>query len=169
MHVSFTLNGKEINLDTEPNKRLLNILRDDVRLTGSKCGCLSGICGLCSVIFSGDVTPSCLIPAFRLQDKEIITIEHFARSPAYKDIILGFSASGVKTCGICDTGKILTAEQILKNHFEKNSNLREAEPLSRKKIAASYETIRCRCTVLGNLIDGVLTAYDIRSRRLNND
>jgi carbon-monoxide dehydrogenase small subunit len=169
MIVDFILNGKKINLETRPSTRLINILRDNFHLTGAKCGCLGGICGACSVIFNGTVTPSCLIPAFRLKNCEVTTIENFSLSDSYKDIIQGFAISGVKNCGMCDTGKILTAEQILQTYFSKNNNTAEPETLSRSIVALAYQNVRCRCTVLSNLIDGVLTAAEIRNRRIKHE
>jgi carbon-monoxide dehydrogenase small subunit len=156
MTISFIVNGEDVVIRSEADDRLLDILRRSLKLLGTKTGCLSGRCGACYVTLNGKVAPSCLIPAFRLQGSEVITIEGFSQDDGYADIIAGFSQAGVECCGYCDSGKILTAGALLD---------RLPRP-SREEILAAYTGIRCRCTEPESLVDGVLAAADIRQRRL---
>jgi carbon-monoxide dehydrogenase small subunit len=156
MTIGFILNGEDVTIRTEADTRLLDILRETFNLPGAKCGCLTGSCGVCSVIFNGDVVSSCLIPAFRIRGCEIITIEGFSQTDEYQDILRGFSLAGLESCGYCDTGKVLAAEALL----EKTS--RPSKP----EIIAAFDGIRCRCTEPDRLIEGVLGAAGIRQRRL---
>jgi carbon-monoxide dehydrogenase small subunit len=156
MTLGFILNGEDVVVKTDADRRLIDILRNHFKLLGAKAGCLSGVCGACSVIFNGKVVPSCLIPAFRIRGSEIITIEGFSQTDEYQDIRDGFSRSGVENCGYCDAGKILAVETLL------GRNLRPA----RDEILAAFKGIKCRCTEPDSLVAGVLAASDIRQRRL---
>jgi carbon-monoxide dehydrogenase small subunit len=157
MKIRFSLNGVSASIDAEPGERLSTILRDRFHLKGTKCGCLQGRCGACSVIWNGVVTASCLIPAFRLSATKIVTIEGFAKTNNYKDIETGFARVPVITCGYCDSAKILIAESLLAKNSE----------LSREEILSAYTGIRCTCTNPGALIDGVYAAAKERKARLD--
>ena len=156
MTIRFILNGEDMEIHTEANQRLINILRERFGLNSLKSGCLHGYCGACSVIFNGSVSPSCLIPAFRLHGSEIITIEGFSQQDEFKDIAAGFSEAGVESCGFCDAGKILAAELLLENSFEP----------SKKDFIAAFRGIQCRCTDMENLYLGLLAAGSARRRRI---
>jgi carbon-monoxide dehydrogenase small subunit len=154
--LGFILNGEDVVAKADAERRLVDILRNNFKLLGAREGCLSGVCGSCSVIFNNRVVPSCLIPAFRIRGSEIITIEGFSQTDEYQDIQEGFSRAGVETCGFCDAGKILSVETLLER------NLRP----SREEILAGFQGVKCRCTEPDSLIEGVLAAWDIRQRRL---
>ncbi|MDR3138343.1 MAG: 2Fe-2S iron-sulfur cluster binding domain-containing protein [Treponema sp.] len=156
MTIGFILNGEDVVIQAEANRRLIDILRELFHLLGAKKGCLAGNCGACLVIYNGNVTGACLIPAFRIRGCEIITIEGFSQTNEYQDIVIGFSEAGVENCGYCDTGKILTAEALLG---------RNSRP-DRDTILAAFNGIKCRCTDPETLVEGVLAAADIRQRRL---
>jgi carbon-monoxide dehydrogenase small subunit len=156
MTLGFILNGEDVVVKADAERRLVDILRNNFKLMGVREGCLSGICGSCSVIFNNRVVPSCLIPAFRIRGSEIITIEGFSQTDEYQDIREGFSRAGVETCGFCDTGKILAVETLIER------NLRP----TREEILAGFQGVKCRCTEPDSLIEGVLTTCDIRQRRL---
>jgi carbon-monoxide dehydrogenase small subunit len=155
MTVKFILNGEDVAVRTEADGRLLDILRGSFKLLGTKTGCLSGRCGACFVILNNNVIPSCLVPAFRVRNTEIVTIEGFAQTDEYQDIVTGFARAGVECCGYCDNGKILAASALLD---------RISRP-SREDILAAFTGIRCRCTEPESLVEGVLAAADIRQRR----
>ncbi|MDR1302809.1 MAG: 2Fe-2S iron-sulfur cluster binding domain-containing protein [Treponema sp.] len=157
MTIGFTLNQEKVTVHTGPDTRLIDIVRERFSLTGAKSGCLTGCCGACTVIFNDNVVKSCLIPGFRVQDSTIITLEGFAKTEAYQDIIKGFAEAGVVTCGYCDSGKILTMETIL---------TKKPRPSARKDILAELRGIRCRCTEPESLVAAVLAIADIRQRRL---
>jgi carbon-monoxide dehydrogenase small subunit len=156
MTLGFILNGEDVVVKTEADRRLVDILRKHFKLLGVKADCLSGTCGVCSVIFNGRVMPSCFIPAFRIRGSEVITIEGFAQTDEYQDIMEGFARGGLENCGYCDAGKILAAETLL------GWNLRP----SREEILEAFTGIKCRCTDPVSLIDGVLASAEIRQRRL---
>jgi carbon-monoxide dehydrogenase small subunit len=155
MTIAFILNGQDESVEAEPNERLLDILRDEFKLTGSKAGCLGGECGACTVIFNHAITPSCLIPAFRVRGSEIITIEGFSLTDEYNDIITSFNLHDVENCGFCNASKILLTETLLS----------QKELPRRSEILSAYDCIKCRCTIGDNLADAVITAAEIRQRR----
>ena len=156
MTIGFILNGEDVIVRTNAETRLVDILRQTFGLLGTKIGCYIGKCGGCSVILNGDVVKSCLIPAFKIQDSEIITIEGFSLTDEYQDIILGFNETGVENCSFCDTGKILAVEALLG---------RIPRP-SRDEIFAAFHGIKCRCTEPEILMRGVMAVCEHRRRRL---
>jgi carbon-monoxide dehydrogenase small subunit len=156
MTVDFILNGEDVVIRTEPNDRLVNILRANFGLLGTKAGCLSGKCGFCTVTFNGSVTPSCLIPAFRIRGSEIITIEGFRQTYEYQDIVAGFAKAGLKNCSFCETGKIMQAGALLE----------KSRRPTRQEILHAFGGIKCRCTNPDDLVAGIEKAAEIRQRRL---
>lgn len=155
MTVGFILNGEDVTVQTDSDIRLIDILRRNFSIMGAKSGCLCGRCGACSVIFNGEVTKSCLIPAFRVHGSEVITIEGFSQNDEYRDIIECFAKAGVETCGYCTTGKILIIEALL----SKNPNP------SKKEILAGFQGMKCRCTEPESLSRAVMAIADLRRRR----
>ena len=156
MRLGFILNGEDVEVHSEVNVRLIDILRRKFGLLGAKAGCLNGQCGNCSVIFNGQVSPACLIPAFRIMGSEIITIEGFSLTVEYHDIVNGFNLANMKTCGYCDTGKILCVEALLE---------RTLHP-SKEEIMSSLSGIKCRCTNINTLLEAVNIIAGIRRERL---
>jgi carbon-monoxide dehydrogenase small subunit len=156
MTLIFILNGEDVSVDSDAENRLVEILRTNFKLLGTKADCYSGYCGGCSVIFNGDVVKSCLIPAFKIRGSEIITIEGYSQTDEYRDIIQGFSDTGLETCGFCTTGKILSIEALL----GKNERPR------REEILNAFHGAKCRCTEPEELIQAVLAAAEHRRRRL---
>ncbi|MDR1787062.1 MAG: 2Fe-2S iron-sulfur cluster binding domain-containing protein [Treponema sp.] len=156
MTVNFILNGDDIVVRTAPERRLIDILRDDFGLLAAKPGCRAGLCGACTVFLDGHLVNACLVPAFRLGGREVITLEGFSQTDEYTDIAHGFSQSGLDTCGFCDAGKILSAEALLAR------NLRP----SKEEALAAFRGVRCACTDPDSLAAAVLAAADIRRRRL---
>jgi len=156
MTIEFILNGEDVAVQSSLDRRLVDILRDDFKMLGAKAGCRVGRCGSCSVILNGKVVPSCLVSAFRVRGGEVITIEGFALTDEYQDIVSGFSRAGVENCGYCDAAKVLACEALL----EQNSRPTKTEALE------AFNGVLCRCTVPRLLADGVLAAADIRQRRL---
>lgn len=156
MTIGFILNGEDVVIQTGLDRRLIDILRDNFKLMGSKAGCRVGRCGSCSVILNGKVVPSCLVSAFSVRGGEVITIEGFAQTVEYQDIVAGFSRAGVDNCGYCDAAKILATEALLE---------RSSRP-TREEILSAFDGVLCRCTVPRILADGVAAAAEIRQRRL---
>ena len=158
MNVNFILNGEDVVFRGEARARLIDILRVDFGLTGTKAGCFAGKCGLCAVIFNGSVCHACLIPAFRLRDSEVITIEGFALTDEYHDIVGGSNRTELDDCGCgyCRTGKILAIGALLG---------RTKRP-SREDALRAAEGIRCRCADPERLAEVMERAVENRLRRL---
>jgi carbon-monoxide dehydrogenase small subunit len=156
MTIGFILNGEDVVIRSEANIRLIDILRVNFGLLGAKDSCLSGKCGFCTVLFNGNVSHSCLIPAFRVRGSEIITIEGYSQTNEYQDIITGFTQVKLEGCGFCETSKILHAGALLD---------RINRP-SRKEILQAFGGIKCRCTDPEKLLEGIEKAIEIRQRRL---
>ena len=156
MTIGFILNGEDVTADTDAASRLVDILRNTFNLSGTKMSCCCGNCGACSVIFNGYVAKACLIPAFKIREREVITIEGFSQTDEYQDIIRAFTEAEVESCGFCTTGKILTTEVLL------NRNLRP----SREEILAGFDGIRCRCTDPEGLVHMVMAAIEHRRKRI---
>ena len=156
MTINFILNGEDVTARSEASVRLIDILRGSFGLMGAKYGCLSGQCGACTVIFNGQVSSACLIPAFKIRGCEIITIEGYSQTDDYHDIVTGFEEAAIWNCGYCESGKILCAGSLLE---------RVATP-AREEILAGFSGIKCRCTNVDKLVEAVNIAAGIRQRRL---
>ena len=156
MKVSFILNGEDVTLQVGAGVRLVDILRGDFGLLGTKACCLVGKCGLCAVIHNGSVSHACLIPAFRLPYSEVITIEGFSLTDEYQDIASGFAEAGVKSCGFCATGRILAAGALMG---------RGRRP-SREDVLRASDGVRCRCADPERFAEGMEKALEARQRRL---
>jgi carbon-monoxide dehydrogenase small subunit len=156
MTIPFILNGEDVVAQCSVDKRLVDILRDNFKLNGTRADCRSGICGACSVIFNGRIVPACLIPAFKVKGSEVITIEGFMQTIEYQDIAAGFHKSGFYPCQFCNTSVVLSIEALL------SQNLRP-EP---EQIQIAFTDIQCRCIDPNHLLLAVKTISEIRQRRL---
>jgi len=157
MTINFILNGEDVIFDGEAGVRLIDILRGSFNLFGAKPGCMAGQCGACSVIFNGQVSPACLIPAFRVKESEIITIEGFSQTNEYQEIINGFAEVHLGNCGYCEAGKILCTEALLD---------RFPNP-SKEEILLGFSGIKCRCTSVERIVKAVNLISEVRNGRLN--
>jgi aerobic carbon-monoxide dehydrogenase small subunit len=126
----FTLNGRPRNLQAPPMKRLLDVLREECRLTGTKEGCGEGECGACTVLIDGQAVNSCLIPFAQVRGSSVTTIEGL---PGDHPLQKAFVAEGGAQCGICTPGMILAAAAL-------------SEGASRDEIRAGLAGNICRCT-----------------------
>jgi carbon-monoxide dehydrogenase small subunit len=115
--VSFTINGQPQTLDVPPMKRLLDVLREDLHLTGTKEGCGEGECGACAVLLDGELVNSCLIPALQAEGANLRTIEGIAPAAnTLHPIQQCFLEKGGAQCGICTPGMILATHHLLDKH-----------------------------------------------------
>jgi carbon-monoxide dehydrogenase small subunit len=156
MTINFILNGEDVIVRAEAGVRLIDILRGSFGLFGAKSGCLMGHCGACTVIFNGQVSLACLIPAFRIRGSEIITIEGYSQTIEYQEIMTGFRQVHLGNCGYCESGKILCTEALLD---------RIPNP-SKEEILLGFSGIKCRCTNVERLVEAVNIIASIRSGRL---
>jgi carbon-monoxide dehydrogenase small subunit len=148
VHVQTTVNGKETDFLCEPRQSLLEVLRDELRLTGSKEGCNNGNCGACNVILDGRLVNSCLVLGVEVQGRSVTTIEGIAGPQSLHPLQQKFLEHAALQCGICTPGFIVAAKALL----EKNSRPSEAEV--RHWLAGNL----CRCTGYDKIIRAVLEA-----------
>jgi aerobic carbon-monoxide dehydrogenase small subunit len=142
------LNGRERRTETEPLRRLLDVLREDFGLTGVKEGCGEGECGACMVILDGRIVNSCLVPAGSVNGSEVVTIEGFRETERYRMLEECFVQAGAVQCGFCTPGVVLAAEALLReNAAPDDDDIREA-------ISGNL----CRCTGYDAIVEGIRLA-----------
>ncbi len=152
-----TVNGDPVDFLCDPNTSLLNALRDELDLTGSKEGCGSGDCGACSVMMDGELVCSCLVLAAEAQDRRIETIEGMAQEGQLHPLQRKFLEHGALQCGFCTPGVLIAAKALL----ERNPNPTEEE--TRYWLAGNL----CRCTGYDKIIRAVQdTAAELRQERV---
>ncbi len=155
MKLSFTVNGQARSAEVAPLKRLLDVLREDFALTGTKEGCGEGECGACSVLLDGGVVNSCLVPACQATGSTVVTIEGLAdEQGALSDLQRAFVECGAAQCGICTPGMIVAAHCFLK------SSRPSTELAVREALAGNL----CRCTGYQKIIDAVQVAAKATAR-----
>lgn len=148
--VSFTVNNEYQQLEVDPSRTLLDVLRKDLGLTGTKYGCGEGNCGACSVLVDGKPVNSCLVLIAKVEGKEITTIEGLASNNELHPIQQAFLNHGAVQCGFCSPGMILSAKSIL----DKNPNPTEAE--IKKGISGNL----CRCTGYQKIVEAIQSMAD---------
>jgi carbon-monoxide dehydrogenase small subunit len=147
-HISTTVNGEAVEFLCETSQSLLDVLRDQLRLTGTKEGCGSGDCGACSVILNGRLVCSCLVLGVEVQNRSIETIEGMARDQKLHPLQQRFLEEAALQCGFCTPGFLVAAKALL----EFNPDPSETEV--RYWLAGNL----CRCTGYDKIIRAVLTA-----------
>jgi carbon-monoxide dehydrogenase small subunit len=112
IHIFFTINGEPVEVDAHPMARLLDVLRQQLHLTGTKEGCGEGECGACAVLIDGELVNSCLVPALQVEGSSVTTIEGVASGEQLHAVQEAFIAHGGAQCGICTPGMILAAVSL---------------------------------------------------------
>ena len=105
LKIDFSLNGKKVSVDTPPERRLIDVIREDFGLMAAKNACYTGECGSCTVQLEGLPVPACQVPIFTVRAKRIVTIEGFMGTEKYLDIINAFREAGCVPCPFCFAGK----------------------------------------------------------------
>jgi carbon-monoxide dehydrogenase small subunit len=144
LKIEFKLNGKKVIVLTEGNRRLLDLLREDFHLTGTKEGCSIGECGACTVIVNDKAVNSCLVFAGQVNDSEVLTIEGLASNGLHK-MQECFLKTGAVQCGFCTPGMIMSAYALLLE--KKNPSVEEIK----EAIAGNL----CRCTGYKQIIKAI--------------
>jgi aerobic-type carbon monoxide dehydrogenase small subunit (CoxS/CutS family) len=146
--ISFTLNGRPVELDVAPDRVLLDVLRSDLRLTGTKEGCAIGVCGACSVLVDGEVQSACLILVGLLEGRHVETIEGLGTPADPSPLQLAFVEAGGFQCGICTPGQVVAATALLRERAS------PTDDEIRRWMAGNL----CRCTGYASIVDAVRRA-----------
>ena len=146
--IRFRVNGREERVSTDPQRRLLDVLREELQLTGTKYGCGEGQCGACLVHVDGEPTRSCLLPVRAVGGKSVTTIEGLASGEALHPVQEAFLAEGALQCGYCTGGMILAAAALL----------RERPDPTDEQIVAGMDGHLCRCNGYVKIVSAVRRA-----------
>ena len=149
-HIRTTINGEPTEFLCEPERTLLDALRDDLNLTGTKEGCATGDCGACSVVLDGRLVCSCLVLAVEVEGRSVETVEGVAGDEKLHPIQQKFLEHAALQCGVCTPGLIVAAKHLL----DRNPDPTEEE--TRYYLAGNL----CRCTGYDKIIRAVLDAAD---------
>ncbi|WP_026889530.1 (2Fe-2S)-binding protein [Clostridium beijerinckii] len=143
--IKFILNSKEVASNSKANERLLDVLRNEFRITGVKCGCKEGECGACSIILDGRLVNSCMVAMGSIEGSTVVTIEGYRETERFAVIDKAYASVSAVQCGFCIPGMILATECIL----NKNPNPTEAE--IREGISGNL----CRCTGYNAIVKAI--------------
>ena len=146
--VRFTVNGTLSTVEVPPTRRLSNVLRDDLGLTGTKVGCDAGDCGACTVLLDGEPVASCMVPSGRLEGAEVTTVEGLSASGELDALEASFLRHGSAQCGMCTPGMLVSAVALLRSTPSPTSS----------QVHTALGGVLCRCTGYRKIIDAVLDA-----------
>ena len=146
--LEFSLNGRQVSLEVSPGTLLLDLLREELGLTGTKEGCGNGECGACTVLVDDEPVPSCLVPAFKVRGREVTTVEGIGAKASPHPLQTWFLKYGAVQCGFCTPGLLLTCLALLK----KNPNPSE------EQVKEAISGNLCRCTGYQKVVQAVLAA-----------
>lgn len=148
MKITFNLNGNNTIVDADPAQTLLEILREDLQLTGTKKGCGKGECGACTVFLQNEIVNSCLLPLKQVENKNVVTIEGIKKTKYFAPIQKAFEDAGAVQCGFCIPGFIMATVNFLRNTGLNNK-------VEDKDIKEALSGNLCRCTGYVKIIDAV--------------
>jgi len=140
--VNLTINGEKLQLSVDENLRLIDLLRDDLGLVGTKEGCGEGECGACTIIMDGETVASCLVMAFQADGSDILTIEGLEKEEGLHPVQRAYMDAGAVQCGFCIPGMVLSTKALL----DKNPNPNDDE--IREGISGNL----CRCTGYNKMV-----------------
>jgi aldehyde oxidoreductase len=144
--IEFTLNGQQVEIQADPMRRLADVLRDTMAMTGTKIGCNAGDCGACTVLLDGRQVCACLVPAARVDGRSVVTVEGLARDGLPNALQDAFLRHGAAQCGFCTPGMLMAASELLAQNPE------PTEPEVRDALGG----VLCRCTGYRKIIEAVL-------------
>lgn len=148
--LKFTLNGEAVEIAISPDDMLVDVLRDKLELTGTKKGCGKGECGACTVIINGEAVNSCLVPAMKVMDATVETIEGIGAPEKFHPVQETFMDLGAIQCGFCTPGMIMSAKALLD---------KTTSPTSKEVKKALAGNI-CRCTGYVKIEEAVMAAAE---------
>jgi carbon-monoxide dehydrogenase small subunit len=146
--LTLKLNGEEVTVQVKPSALLVEVLRDELELTGTKVACGEGECGACTVLLDGVPVNSCLVPALKAQGREVMTVEGLAPLGELHPLQKAFVEHGAVQCGYCTPGMLMSAKALL----DHNPNPTEEEV----RLAISGNL--CRCTGYAKIVEAILDA-----------
>ncbi|MBS3741582.1 MAG: (2Fe-2S)-binding protein [Candidatus Cloacimonetes bacterium] len=150
MNITFNLNNKETTVKVDPRQTLLQTLREDLQMLGTKKGCGKGECGACTVFLDNKIVNSCLIPIKQVENRKVITIEGVKRTKYFSKIQKAYEDSGAVQCGFCIPGFVMATVDFLKNITDKCD-------ISDEEIKIALSGNLCRCTGYIKIINAVHT------------
>jgi carbon-monoxide dehydrogenase small subunit len=153
MSFRFSVNGRPVEVEAHGTRRLLDVLREDLGLTGTKEGCGEGECGACSVLLDGAVVDACLVPVSQVAGTTVRTVEGLAADGTLGVLQQAFLETGGAQCGICTPGMLMAGEAFLA------SGARPTDENIREAIAGNL----CRCTGYTKIIDAIALAAERRA------
>ena len=148
--IKLTVNERDYVVEVKPHWTLLDVIRDQIGLTGTKYGCGTGECGACTVLMDRKLAPSCLVLAAQAEGKEIVTIEGLSNGDKLHPLQKAFIEHGAIQCGYCISGMILSAKALL----DRNSNPTEEE------VRYAIDGNLCRCTGYVKQVEAILAAAE---------
>lgn len=148
MILAFTVNGEPRRVEIAPDRLLLDVLREDLGLTGTKEGCGIGVCGACTVLIDGQTMSACLTLAATLQQADVLTIEGLAKGAQLHPLQTAFIDHGGFQCGFCTPGQIVAAYALLREH---------PDPTDVELTEAMLGNL-CRCTGYYKIVDSIRAA-----------
>jgi aerobic carbon-monoxide dehydrogenase small subunit len=146
--VEFYLNNQKVAVETDPMRRLVDVLREDLDLSGVKEGCGEGECGACAILVNGKLINSCLTAVGTIEGQEVTTIEGFRGTGRFQVLDKAFADAGAVQCGFCTPGMLLAAEALLRK------NVKPTEMQIREAISGNL----CRCTGYNMIVEAVQLA-----------
>jgi len=152
--ISFTINGLPATVEVEPDMLLLNVIRDVLNLTGTKCGCDNATCGTCVALINGKAVKTCNMAVSKAAGAKITTIEGLAKGMELHPVQVAISESGAVQCGFCTPGIVMELVGLLESN--PNANQQEMETALNKHL--------CRCTGYEPIRDGALMAQQLLNK-----
>ena len=149
--IELNVNGEKHEVAVAPNQTLLEVLREDLHLTGAKESCDLGSCGACTVLMEGKAVLSCMILAVDVKEKEILTIEGLAQNNEPHPLQKSFHEKGAVQCGYCTSGMIMTAKAFLD---------RKPDP-TKDEVKEAISGNLCRCTGYAKIVEAILSVKEV--------
>jgi aerobic-type carbon monoxide dehydrogenase small subunit (CoxS/CutS family) len=146
--ITMTVNGQEVTIEVKPDALLVDVLRDELELTGTKEACGEGECGACTVLLDGEPVTSCLVPALKAQGREVMTVEGLASGGELHLLQKAFIEHGAVQCGYCTPGMLISAKALL----DRNPHPSEEE------IKQAISGNLCRCTGYVKIVEAIKAA-----------
>ena len=155
MEITFCLNGQETKIHTIADRRVVDLLREDIGLTGTKECCGAGECGACTILLDGESRLSCLMLVAQLEGRSVITIEGISQDEQFQLVQKAFVDSGAVQCGFCTPGMLLAVADLIKRNPK----------ASREEIREGLSGNLCRCTGYQKIVDAVEYVLQVLKER----